>query len=161
MQYDLFYNQFKLSPASYVQKAMRSMRINYLSSAEIGFLKNMNGKVNTARTKLVFQALGADEIEPTTNKTYSKLLQDLASIKSFATGILVPKEYIWPVQPDMYLGAPTTLVSDAHKQGLEVYASTIAMILHLSTFSLLIILSFLLMGCLQISLLQHQKPLVR
>ncbi|XP_062160104.1 glycerophosphodiester phosphodiesterase GDPDL6 [Alnus glutinosa] len=126
VQYDLFYNQFKLSPASYVQKAMRSMRINYLSSAEIGFLKNMNGKVNTARTKLVFQALGADEIEPTTNKTYSKLLQDLASIKSFATGILVPKEYIWPVQPDMYLGAPTTLVSDAHKQGLEVYASGFA-----------------------------------
>jgi glycerophosphoryl diester phosphodiesterase len=126
MQYDLFYNQFKLSPASYVQKAMRSMRINYLSSAEIGFLKNMNGKVNTARTKLVFQALGADEIEPTTNKTYSKLLQDLASIKLFATGILVPKEYIWPVQAGMYLGAPTTLVSDAHKQGLEVYASGFA-----------------------------------
>ena len=125
MQYDSFYTQHKLSPASYVQKAMRAMRINYLSSAEIGFLKTMNGKV-TAKTKLIFQALGADEIEPTTNKKYSELLQDLASIKAFATGILVPKEYIWPVQADQYLGAPSTLVSDAHKQGLEVYASGFA-----------------------------------
>lgn len=126
MQYDSFYTQHKLSPASYVQKAMRSIRINYLSSAEIGFLKNMKGKVNTARTKLIFQALTADEIEPTTNKTYSELLKDLASIKSFATGILVPKEYIWPVKADNYLGAPTTLVSDAHKKGLKVYASGFA-----------------------------------
>ncbi|XP_059454470.1 glycerophosphodiester phosphodiesterase GDPDL6-like [Corylus avellana] len=125
VQYDSFYTQHKLSPTSYVQKAMRAMRINYLSSAEIGFLKTMKGKV-TAKTKLIFQALGADEIEPTTNKKYSELLQDLTSIKAFATGILVPKEYIWPVQADQYLGAPSTLVADAHKQGLEVYASGFA-----------------------------------
>ncbi|CAI8603717.1 unnamed protein product [Vicia faba] len=35
-------------------------------------------------------------------------------------------DYIWPVKPDNYLGPLTTLVSDAHKQGLEVYASSFA-----------------------------------
>lgn len=127
MQYDSFFTQHNHSAASYVQKAMRFMGINYLSSPEIGFLKSMNGKVNKAKTKLIFQVLTADEIEPTTNKKYGALLQDLASIKSFASGILVPKEYIWPVQANKYMGeAPTSLVSDAHKQGLEVYASGFA-----------------------------------
>ncbi|KAG6625678.1 glycerophosphodiester phosphodiesterase GDPDL7 [Carya illinoinensis] len=126
VQYDSFNTQHNHSPASYVQKAIRLMGINYLSSPEIGFLKSMAGKVNKAKTKLVFQFLGADEIEPTSKKKYSLLLQDLASIKSFASGILVPKEYIWPVQANKYLGTPTTLVSDAHKQGLEVYASGFA-----------------------------------
>ncbi|KAG6673477.1 hypothetical protein I3842_16G114300 [Carya illinoinensis] len=126
VQYDSFNTQHNHSPASYVQKAIRLMGINYLSSPEIGFLKSMAGKVNKAKTKLVFQFLGADEIEPTSKKKYSLLLQDLASIKSFASGILVPKEYIWPVQANKYLGAPTTLVSDAHKQGLQVYASGFA-----------------------------------
>lgn len=126
MQYDSFYTQHKLSAASYVQKAMRLMGVHYLSSPEIGFLKSMNGKVNAARTKLIFQVLSADEIEPSTKKKYGSLLQDLASIKSFASGILVPKEYIWPVQANKYLGASTSLVSDAHKQGLEVFASGFA-----------------------------------
>ncbi|KAL0013559.1 hypothetical protein SO802_000628 [Lithocarpus litseifolius] len=123
VQYDTFYTQHKHSPATFVQKALRFMGINYISSPEIGFLKSMVGKVNKVKTKLIFQVLGADEIEPTTNKKYSSLLEDLASIKSYASGILVPKEYILPVKADKYLGAPTTLVSDAHKQGLEVYAS--------------------------------------
>ncbi|GMY35654.1 glycerophosphodiester phosphodiesterase GDPDL7-like [Fagus crenata] len=126
VQYDTFYNQHKLSPSKYLQKALRYMGIDYISSPEIGFLKSMIGNVNKARTKLIFQFLGADEIEPTTNKKYSLLLEDLASIKSFASGILVPKGYILPVKADMYLGAPTSLVSDAHKQGLEVYASGFA-----------------------------------
>lgn len=123
MQYDTFYTQHKHSPATFVQRALRFIAINYISSPEIGFLKSMVGKVNKVKTKLIFQVLGADEIEPTTNKKYSSLLEDLASIKSYASGILVPKEYILPVKADKYLGAPTTLVSDAHKQGLEVYAS--------------------------------------
>ncbi|CAI8593628.1 unnamed protein product [Vicia faba] len=36
---------------------------------------------------------------------------------------MVLKKYICLVKPDNYLGPLTTLVSDAHKQGLEVYAS--------------------------------------
>ena len=105
---------------------MRYMRINFISSPEIGFLKNMNGKVNRARTKLIFEVLDPDVFEPTTNQKYSAILKDLSAIKTFASGILVPKGYIWPVDTNKYLGNPTTLVADAHKLGLEVYASGFA-----------------------------------
>jgi glycerophosphoryl diester phosphodiesterase len=46
----------------------------------------------------------------------------LKSVKTFASGILVPKNYIWPVNKDQYLQPTTTLVKDAHALGLEVYA---------------------------------------
>ncbi|KAK7849013.1 glycerophosphodiester phosphodiesterase gdpdl6 [Quercus suber] len=63
VQYDTFYTQNKHSPATFVQKALRFMAINYISSPE-------------------FTA------------------EDLATIKSYASGILVPKEYILPVKAD-------------------------------------------------------------
>ncbi|KAI3843268.1 hypothetical protein MKX03_000581 [Papaver bracteatum] len=62
----------------------------------------------------------------TTKKTYKAILADLAAIKTFAAGILVPKTYIWPVTPDQYLEPHTSLVADAHKLGLEVYADGFA-----------------------------------
>ncbi|KAH7546202.1 hypothetical protein FEM48_Zijuj01G0175600 [Ziziphus jujuba var. spinosa] len=126
VQYDSFYNQQKLSPAAYVEDALTRMSIGFLSSPEIGFLKSMNGKVNKQKTKLIFQFLGLDEVEPTSKQKYGSILNNLANIKTFASGILVPKDYIWTVNANGYLGAPTTLVSDAHKQGLEVYASGFA-----------------------------------
>ncbi|KAE8654578.1 Glycerophosphodiester phosphodiesterase GDPDL6 [Hibiscus syriacus] len=48
------------------------------------------------------------------------------NVQPFVSGIFVPKEYIWPVDENKYLGNPTTLVADAHKLGLEVYASGFA-----------------------------------
>ncbi|KAL3744196.1 hypothetical protein ACJRO7_013451 [Eucalyptus globulus] len=126
VQYDGFYNEHKHSPATYVQKVVRYYPVDYLSSPEIGFLKAMKGKVNKARTKLIFRFLAEDAVEPSTNQTYGSILKSLESIKAFASGILVPKEYIYPVGTDKYLGAPTSLVADAHKQGLEVYASGFA-----------------------------------
>ncbi|XVE97491.1 hypothetical protein REPUB_Repub03eG0024300 [Reevesia pubescens] len=126
VEYDAFYTEHKLSVSAYLQKAMRFMGINFISSPEIGFLKNMNTKVNKVRTKLIFKFLDLDVVEPTTNKKYSEILKDLSAIKSFASGILVPKGYIWPVGTNQYLGNPTTLVADAHKLGLEVYASGFA-----------------------------------
>ncbi|XP_007011972.2 PREDICTED: glycerophosphodiester phosphodiesterase GDPDL7 [Theobroma cacao] len=126
VQYDAFYTEHKLSVSGYLEKAMRFMGINFISSPEIGFLKNMNGKVNRARTKLIFQVLDPDVVEPTTKQTYGAILKDLAAIKTYASGILVPKGYIWPVNTNKYLGNPTTLVADAHKLGLEVYASGFA-----------------------------------
>ncbi|XP_057959789.1 glycerophosphodiester phosphodiesterase GDPDL6-like isoform X2 [Malania oleifera] len=122
VEYDMFYTQHKLSTALFLQKAQRYMLMDFLSSPEIGFLRNMNGKVNKARTKLIFKFLQKDDAEPTTNQTYGLLLKNLASIKSFASGILVPKEFIWPVNNGLYLETSTALVTDAHKQGLEVYA---------------------------------------
>ncbi|KAJ7979628.1 glycerophosphodiester phosphodiesterase GDPDL7 [Quillaja saponaria] len=123
VQYDAFYTQHKVSVLEYVQAALKFAPIEIISSPEIGFLKSL--KVNKG-TKLIFEFLDANEVEPTTNQTYGSIVKDLARVKSFASGIVVPKGYIWPVNPDKYLGAPTTLVSDAHKLGLEVYASGFA-----------------------------------
>lgn len=47
-------------------------------------------------------------------------------MKTFAAGIMVPKDYIWPINSNLYLQAPTTLVQDAHSAGLEIYASNFA-----------------------------------
>ncbi|MQL89374.1 hypothetical protein Taro_021948 [Colocasia esculenta] len=65
-------------------------------------------------------------MEPTTKQSYSAFLNDLSIIKSFCSGILVPKDYIWHVDDSLYLKPPTSLVQDAHKQGLEVYAYNFA-----------------------------------
>ncbi|KAF6143669.1 hypothetical protein GIB67_021679 [Kingdonia uniflora] len=119
----MLYKEHKLDVGAFIQESMRSMAINYISSLEIGFIKSLNGKINEARTKLIFRFLASNAIEPTTKKTYSTILKDLSSIKSFASEIIVPKTYIWPVDPDQYLQAPTSLISDAHKQKLEVYAN--------------------------------------
>lgn len=124
MQYDTFYSQHNLSVEGFLQKSVRVGGINYLSSPEIGFLKAIGDKVNKARTKLVFVFLNPNEVEPTTNQTYSEILKNLTAIKSFASGIVVPKNYIFPVNnKTRYLDPATTLVTDAHKEGLEVYAS--------------------------------------
>ncbi|KAH7859564.1 hypothetical protein Vadar_002629 [Vaccinium darrowii] len=122
--YSSFYAQHKLDTALYVQDILKTTAINYVSSPEIGFLKSLNGKVKT--TQLIFMFNEATAVEPTTNQTYASLLEDLASIKLFASGILVPKEYIFPINDQLYLEPPTTLVLDAHKQGLKVFAYSFA-----------------------------------
>ena len=126
MQYDAFYTENKLSVTNYIQKATRLQGVNYISSPEIGFLKRMNGLVNKAKTKLIFVFLDKKATEPTSSQTYGSILGNLATIKKFASGIVVPKDYIWPVNTANYLDAPTSLVNDAHKLGLEVYASGFA-----------------------------------
>ncbi|CAK8577272.1 unnamed protein product [Lathyrus sativus] len=83
-------------------------------------------------TKVIFQLCNAIDVEPSTKQPYDAIVKDLLTIKSFAAGITVPKDYIWPVKPDKYLGHPTTLVAAAHKLGLEVYASGFANDLTLS-----------------------------
>ncbi|EEF38842.1 glycerophosphoryl diester phosphodiesterase, putative [Ricinus communis] len=126
VQYDKFYTEHKLNVASYIQTERAFRRVDYISSPEIGFLKSLNGKVSR-RTKLIFVFLDKNAIEPTTNQTYGSILQNLATIKSFASGIAVPKDYIWPVTKANYLEKnATSLVLDAHKLGLEVYASGFA-----------------------------------
>ncbi|CAN8301444.1 unnamed protein product [Cochlearia groenlandica] len=48
------------------------------------------------------------------------------AIKVFASGVLVPKDYIWSLDSAKYLKPASTIVADAHKAGLEVYASGFA-----------------------------------
>lgn len=126
MQYDMFFKEHKLDIGAFIVDASTQMGIDYISSPEIGFLKGLNGKLRKGKTKLIFQFLEADSTEPSTKQKYSTILENLSSIKGFAAGILVPKEYIWPVSKDGYLQPHTTLVADAHKQGLEVFASGFA-----------------------------------
>ncbi|RWR91117.1 glycerophosphodiester phosphodiesterase GDPDL7 [Cinnamomum micranthum f. kanehirae] len=126
VQYDMFFKEHKLDIGAFVLDASTHMRINYISSPEIGFLKGLNEKLRKGKTKLIFRFLEPDSTEPSTKQKYSSILENLSSIKAFASGILVPKEYIWPVSKEGYLQPHTNLVADAHKKGLEVFASGFA-----------------------------------
>ncbi|XP_076917798.1 glycerophosphodiester phosphodiesterase GDPDL3-like [Bidens hawaiensis] len=123
IQHDAFYCQHNLSMRSYVMAASRKFRIRCISSPEVNFLKSIVTMFCPKITKLVFRFLGPNETEPTTNQTYGSLLRNLTMIKTFAQGIIVPKSYVWPVGSDFYLQPATSLVADAHKAGLEVFAS--------------------------------------
>ena len=119
--------------------------------------------------KLIFRFLDQQLIEPSTKQPYGAILKDLKSVKAFASGILVPKTYIWPVDKDHYLQPATTLVKDAHGLDLEVYAfkfandfiSSYNYSYVLSTCSLLIVLTSLLMVSSLTSHPQLLQPLVR
>ncbi|CAN1781920.1 Glycerophosphodiester phosphodiesterase GDPDL7 [Linum perenne] len=125
VKYAQFYDEHKLSVTDYFDKAgLRG--INYLSSPEIGFLKAISRK-KPRSIKLFFVFRGKDTVEPTTNQTYGSIASNLASLKPLVAGIVAPKDYIWPVEKSNYLAeSPTTFVADAHKLGLEVYASGFA-----------------------------------
>lgn len=74
------------------------------------------------------KALGAMKVDYISSPEigFGSIRQDLGKIKDFAAGIVVPKGYIWPVNSNKYLEPATTLVADARKLGLEVYASGFA-----------------------------------
>ncbi|RAL41629.1 hypothetical protein DM860_018259 [Cuscuta australis] len=126
IQNNSFYSIYNLSMRSFVLSASRSVVIDYISSPEVSFLTSIATRINKKVTKLVFRFLGSDETEPSTNQTYGSLLNNLTFIKTFASGILVPKSYILPVDKSFYLQPYTSVVMDAHDLGLEVYASDFA-----------------------------------
>lgn len=121
----MFYKEHKISAESFLVDTLQRLP-EFLSSPEIDFLKSMGGHAEKSKTKLIFVFLGPDEVEPSTKTPYSSLIKDLSKIKLFASGIVVPKEYIWPLNKAKMLQPATTLVQDAHKAGLAVYASTFA-----------------------------------
>ncbi|CAA0833623.1 Glycerophosphodiester phosphodiesterase GDPDL4 [Striga hermonthica] len=127
IQYDAFFSQHNLSMRSYVLSLFRpssGVVVSFISSPEVGFLRSIRNRVGT--TRLVFLFLGPTDTEPTTNQTYSSFLNNLTAIRTFADGIIVPKNYIWPVDNRQYLLNYTSLVADAHRAGLEVFASGFA-----------------------------------
>ncbi|XP_002300353.4 glycerophosphodiester phosphodiesterase GDPDL3 isoform X2 [Populus trichocarpa] len=123
IQYDAFFKQHNLSMRSYVLSLSRRVVINHLSSPEVGFLRGIVKRFNLNITKLVFRFLESNVIEPSTNETYGSLSMNFTFIKTFASGILIPKSYIWPLDASNYLQPHTSIVSDAHKAGLEVFVS--------------------------------------
>ncbi|CAL1358835.1 unnamed protein product [Linum trigynum] len=123
--YAQFYSENKMNMEDYIRQVPLTEN-HCLSSPEIGFLKAISGR-KVKNLKLYFAFHDKDEVEPTTQKTYGSIASDLAALKPMVAGIVVPKEYIWPVDDSNYLVAkPTTLVTDAHKLGLEVYVSGFA-----------------------------------
>ncbi|KAL8189557.1 hypothetical protein R6Q57_029123 [Mikania cordata] len=124
VQNDAFWSSHQLSVIRYIDDSKDFFVADYISSPEIGFLKAVGTSktLDPTKTKFVFRFMTPDEVEPTYKETYGTLVKKLAMIKTFASGILVPKDYIWPVGKDGYLKPATTLVADAHREGLAVYA---------------------------------------
>ncbi|XP_011014752.1 PREDICTED: glycerophosphodiester phosphodiesterase GDPDL3-like [Populus euphratica] len=123
IQHDAFFKQHNLSMRSYILSLSRRVVINHLSSPEAGFLRSIVKRFNLNITKLVFRFLEPNVIEPSTNETYGSLSRNFTFIKTFASGILIPKSYIWPLDASNYLLPHTSIVLDAHKAGLEVFVS--------------------------------------
>ncbi|KAJ8426460.1 hypothetical protein Cgig2_031109 [Carnegiea gigantea] len=126
IQHDAFYGQQNLSMRRFLIGALKKVIISHISSPEVNFLRHLARPFAKTKTKLVFRFLDQDLAEPSTNQTYGSLLKNLTFIKTFASGILIPKAYIWPVDATSYLLPHTSLVADAHKVGLEVYAADFA-----------------------------------
>ncbi|XP_045827062.1 glycerophosphodiester phosphodiesterase GDPDL3-like [Trifolium pratense] len=126
VQHDTFYKHHNLSVEKFLLSlSTKGVSINYISSPNVDFLRRVRSKSVFKKTVTIFRFLEQYKIEPTTNKTYGALLKNLKFIRTFASGILVPKGYIWPVDSQLYLQQHTFLVSDAHKQGLKVFVSDI------------------------------------
>ncbi|XP_022753067.1 glycerophosphodiester phosphodiesterase GDPDL3-like isoform X2 [Durio zibethinus] len=125
IQHDAFYAQHNLSMRNFVLSVTRNVNVtvDYISSPEVAFLQSIAERFRRSATKLVFRFLGQNDVEPSTNQTYDSLLKNLTFIKTFASGIIVPKSYIWPVDGSLYLLPSTSVVLDAHKERLEVFAS--------------------------------------
>ncbi|XP_051150203.1 glycerophosphodiester phosphodiesterase GDPDL7-like [Andrographis paniculata] len=125
VEIDMFYNQHNVVPERYLLEQLNGLP-EFISSPEIGFLKAIRPKLGNAQTKIIFVFLDEMRIEPTTKTPYGTILKDLATIKLFASGIVVPKEYIWPISKDRVLMPSTNVVQEAHRLGLTVYASGFA-----------------------------------
>ncbi|XP_074380078.1 glycerophosphodiester phosphodiesterase GDPDL3-like [Apium graveolens] len=123
IQHDAFFSQHNLSMKSFVISTSQSIIVKYISSPEVNFLRSIVTKYKSSPTKLVFRFLELDDIEPSTNQTFGSLLKNLTLIKTFSSGILVPKTYVWPLDKDLYLEPHTSVVLDAHKEGLEIFVS--------------------------------------
>ncbi|XP_074576447.1 glycerophosphodiester phosphodiesterase GDPDL4-like [Curcuma longa] len=126
IQHDIFYAQHNLSMTTYVLDVSRRVTVDYLSSPELAFLSSIAPMLSSSNTKLIFHFLDQTISEPSTDQTYGSLLNNLTFIKTFASGILVPKSYIWPVTTDNYVLPYSSLVLDAHNVGLEIYAADFA-----------------------------------
>ncbi|KAI3496865.1 hypothetical protein L1887_39243 [Cichorium endivia] len=123
IEHDAFFSQHNLSMRDFVISYSKNHIINYISSPEVEFLKSLVPTFKSNSTNLIFRFLEADNIEPSTNQSYGSLVKNLTFIKTFASGILVPKSYIWPIDSDFYLQPSSSLVLDAHNEGLEVFGS--------------------------------------
>ena len=134
MQYPSFYQEHpgKNSLASYLTTFLKNQSITplVLSATEVGILKLLQPTATKAQTSLVLKFLDSNTVEESTNTTYGQILQNLTDIAVYASGILVPKNYIYNEyetsaingsQYGYYVSPANTLVQDAHKANLQVF----------------------------------------
>ena len=118
VQYPTFYSQNNFDVGSAIAEQLLGTPIAYLSSPEVGFLKDVQNNL-TNSTEFILKFWTKDEIEPSTKQSYGSLLNNLTTISAFASGILVPKDYIWSVNNDSgYLVSDSGLISKAHNANL-------------------------------------------
>uniref|UniRef100_A0A0E0LWL1 glycerophosphodiester phosphodiesterase n=1 Tax=Oryza punctata TaxID=4537 RepID=A0A0E0LWL1_ORYPU len=122
VEHDIFYREHGLNMTNYILSIQKLGSVKYMSSPELGFLQSLSGGINR-EVNLVFRFLDKALSDPSTNKTYNSMLSNLTFIKTIASGIMVPKSYIWPVTSDNYIQLHTQIVKEAHNAGLEIYAS--------------------------------------
>uniref|UniRef100_A0A0D3H5J1 glycerophosphodiester phosphodiesterase n=1 Tax=Oryza barthii TaxID=65489 RepID=A0A0D3H5J1_9ORYZ len=122
VEHDIFYREHGLNMTNYILSIQKLGSVKYISSPELGFLQSLSGGINR-EVNLVFRFLDKALSDPSTNKTYNSMLSNLTFIKTIASGIMVPKNYIWPVTSDNYIQLHTQIVQEAHNAGLEIYAS--------------------------------------
>nr|XP_045085756.1 glycerophosphodiester phosphodiesterase GDPDL7 isoform X2 [Aegilops tauschii subsp. strangulata] len=125
VEFDGFYRDHNLDIEDYLLKLPKDYPIAYISSPDISFLKSIGGKLK-GRAKLILRCLADNVTETSVKKSYGEILKDLKSVKAFASGIMVPRNYVWPVNNNLYLLPPTSLVKDAHALGLEVHVGSFA-----------------------------------
>ncbi|KAH7373438.1 hypothetical protein KP509_17G055800 [Ceratopteris richardii] len=117
-----FFSEHELNMSSYVQSLMADMPVDFISAPDVAFLQGVQTGAPSNITKFVLKIRGLNETEASTNLTYETLLKNFSTVATYASGILVPKEYIWPVDIETgYLGIESTLIADAHAAGLAVY----------------------------------------
>ncbi|XP_028777875.1 glycerophosphodiester phosphodiesterase GDPDL3 [Neltuma alba] len=126
VQNDAFFKERNLSINGFLNSlSSRQVSVGYISSPDVGFLREIMSAKSYRTTRIIFRFLNQNEVEPTTNQTYGTLLKNLKLVKTFASGILVPKDYIWPTDPNLYLEPSTSVVADAHREGLQVFVSNV------------------------------------
>ncbi|KAH0935638.1 hypothetical protein HID58_012755 [Brassica napus] len=126
VQHDAFYAQNNLSMSNFLISASKNVSIDYISSPEVNFFTKIAGRFGHNGPIFVFRFLEKETFERTTNRSYGSILSNLTFVKTFASGILVPKSYVLPLDDKQYLLPSTSLVQDAHKAGLEVFVSGFA-----------------------------------
>ncbi|CAH8317786.1 unnamed protein product [Eruca vesicaria subsp. sativa] len=126
VQHDAFYAQHNLSMSNFLITASKTVIIDFISSPEVNFFRKIAGRFGREGPSFVFRFLEKEQFELTTNRTYGSILSNLTFVKTFASGILVPKSYVLPLDDKQYLEPSTSLVQDAHKAGLEVFVSGFA-----------------------------------
>jgi glycerophosphoryl diester phosphodiesterase len=99
----------------------------FIQSFEVGNLKQLAGMTDLPLVQLLNESGQPYDFVATGDpRTYADLAQPegLAEIAAYASGVGANKNLLIPRTADGLLGTPTTLVSDAHANGLVVHSWT-------------------------------------